>query len=84
MEGEFSILDKNTSTQGVAYDYQSIMHPGAYAFSKGESRTIDRLHFIDYESDGTYPSALDLIHIHITYCEGNTYNEIKTQHMHLQ
>ena len=58
----------------MAYDYRSVMHPGAYALSKGRNRTIVLLHFIDDDSDKTYPSALDMVHINIMYCEGNTYN----------
>ena len=68
---EFDILDENTSTQGVEYDYKSVMHLGVFAFSMGNLETIVPLKS-PYPFYGTkYPSALDIFHVNILYCEGN-------------
>ena len=71
---EFNILDKNTSTQGVAYDYWSIMHPGVLAFAKGKCNTIVPLKFTGNISVTTHPTLLDIFHVNILYCEGNEYD----------
>ena len=52
------------------------MHPGPYAYGKGRNRTIVPLKPIGPSSDTTYPSALDILHINILYCEGNTYIQL--------
>ena len=72
--GELDILDENTSTQGVAYDYRSLMHPVTYAFGNGRTITIVPVKFSGRVSKRVYPSDSDTLHIKILYCEGNTYN----------
>ena len=71
---EFDILDENKSTQGLRYDYLSAMHPDMYKFGKGRMKTIVPLNFIGCFSHVAYPSDLDILHMNILYCEGNTYN----------
>ena len=40
-EGNFNKYDRNKITDyGVSYDYDSVMHYSAYAFSKNGNRTI--------------------------------------------
>ena len=69
--GEFDILDKNTSTQGVAYDYKSVMHPCLSEFGKYKKKTIVPLNLTRPFYSARHPSTLDIFHIRITYCEGN-------------
>ena len=72
--GEFDILVENISTQGMAYDYKSVMHPGLYAFAKGKHKTIVPLNSTGHLYRERYPTALDIFHIKIMYCEGNRYS----------
>ena len=72
LERAFAILDENTSTQGVAYDYRSLMHLGPYAFAKGTDETIVPLKVTDRYSNRISPTFLDILHIKILYCQGNT------------
>ena len=71
--GEFDILDEDTSTQGVAYDYSSVMHPGVNEFGKKGKETIAPLKSTGRSYGPKYPSTLDILHIGIMYCEGNYY-----------
>ena len=67
--GEFDILVENISTQGMAYEYKSIMHPGMYAFAKGRHKTV-QLKFPGRFYQSNFPTDLDIFHINILYCEG--------------
>ena len=69
---EFDILDDNTSTQGMPFDYQSVMHIGFLASAKRRTRTIVPLKISGHISITTYPTALDMFHLKIMYCAGNT------------
>ena len=73
---EFDILDENTSTQGLPYDYKSVMHPNMFAFGGGSSKTIVPLMAIGRLSIGPYPTAVDMLHLNFLYCGGicNSYN----------
>ena len=71
--GEFDILDENTSTQGVAYDYRSVMHPDFHEFGQDWKETIVPLKLNGSIYDAKHPSTLDILHINIMYCEGNKY-----------
>ena len=71
--GEFDILHENTSTQGVAYDYKSVMHLNAFAFAKGTNETMLPLKSDCPLYDTILPSSLDILHANILYCEGNEY-----------
>ena len=74
LAGEFDILDDNTSTQGMPYEYRSIMHPTVCSFGKGRNKqTIVPLNIRGTCSDTGYPTVLDVLHINILYCEGNIY-----------
>ena len=71
---EFDILLENVSTQRMAYEYKSVMHPGLYAFAKGyRQKTIKPLNLTGRFYLSNYPTALDIFHINIMYCEGNKY-----------
>ena len=76
--GEFCILDENTSTQEMPYDYKSVMHLGTHVFTKGRDKTIVPLKAIGHLSIGPYPTTLDIIHINMLYCQGkcNAYNDL--------
>ena len=71
--GEFDILDENTSTQGVAYDYRSVMHPTVVAFAKYRHKSIVLLNFTGPFYGPKYPTSLDIFHVNIMYCKGNEY-----------
>ena len=66
-------MDENTSTQGVAYDYLSVMHPTSFAFSKGRYKTIVPLNFTGHLSGAQHHSARDIFHLNIMFCKGNEY-----------
>ena len=69
--GEFDILHENTSTQGVVYEYKSVMHPGLYEFAKEKKKTIVPLKLAGRIYGANYPTTLDIFHMRIMYCEGN-------------
>ena len=72
MVKEFDIVDENTSTQGIPYEYSSVMHPGYFAFAKRKISTIVPLKIKGHMSCNAYPTAHDLLHLKIMYCAGNT------------
>lgn len=71
--GEFDIIDKNTTTHGLPYDYQSVMQLGLYAFTSRKKRSMVALKSTGRASHTTYPSRLDILHVNIMYCGGNIY-----------
>ena len=70
-------IERNSDTQNIAYDYDSIMHYDAYAFSSNDQPTIQPV-------DETIPltrigqrnalSERDKRHIQQLYCKGNAKN----------
>ena len=76
---EFDIVDENTSTQAIPYDYKSVMHPSFNAFAIRGTKTILPLKYGVHVSHSSYPTELDLLHINNMYCGGNTHHY---QHMH--
>ena len=78
-EWQFDTLDgENVSTQGVPYDYHSIMHFSSRAFAKSTFvKTIEPLNFRDAFGKASYPTFLDTLHLNFLYCEGmHMYNYI--------
>lgn len=74
MESNFEITNPSfVTTQGVPYDLQSIMHYGAYAFSRNRRPTIEPVNNgINLNALGQRNglSELDLRHVVALYCEG--------------
>ena len=67
----FEIIEENASVQGIAYDYQSIMHFRNQAFSRNNLNTIVLLkHRFQRSSNTRYPSTLDIRHLNVLYCGG--------------
>ena len=61
-----------STTQGVPYDYSSVMHYGAYAFSRNGYPTIqptDPGISLDTLGQRTGLSTFDLEHVNVLYCE---------------
>ena len=69
---QFYILDENVSTQGIMYDYQSVMHLGYKAFGKKHLRTITPLKYkaVRGNSNYMYPTVYDFHHLNVLYCKG--------------
>lgn len=78
LESQFDITRLSyVTTQGIPYDFKSVMHYGAYAFSIDRSRlpTIEPL-------DSSIPlselgqregfSPSDIVHVNTLYCGGGT------------
>ena len=62
-----------STTNDVPYDYDSIMHYDAYAFSRNDRPTIEPLDdsiSLDRLGQRTQLSELDLDHIKELYCQG--------------
>ena len=70
----FQLVDAAMSTTNdVPYDYDSIMHYDAYAFSRNNRPTIEPLDDsvpLDRLGQRTHLSQLDLDHIKELYCQG--------------
>lgn len=65
----------DTTTQGLPYDYRSIMHPDALRYSGDDQLTIvPSTTNIPMQIMGTgiggLPTPLDFMHINLFYCEG--------------
>ena len=69
-EGQFFILDENVSTQGVKYDYQSVMQFIHNAFGRDGVRTIRPLKEMIHLANTYHPTSLDILHLDILYCKG--------------
>ena len=80
---EFDIVDEDTSTQGVEYDYRSIMHPRVFAFGKRRTKTIVPINYTGPVANTAYPTGLDILHINIMYCEGNIYIQLTIYIVHV-
>ena len=60
-------------TQGVPYDYKSIMHYQEFAGTKNGQRVIVRLTNIFeplYIGQFNFPSVYDFLHVNLLYCNG--------------
>ena len=70
----FQLVDEAMSTTNdLPYDYDSIMHYDAYAFSRNDRPTIEPLDdsiSLDRLGQRTHLSELDLDHIKELYCQG--------------
>lgn len=68
----YSVSSAFVTTQGVPYDYDSIMHYGAYAFSRNSRPTITPL-VKDFPlrrlGQRERLSTRDVEHIHTLYCK---------------
>ena len=71
LEEKFDIIDENTSTQAIPYDYKSVMHPRLNAFAKRRTNTIVPLMYSGHISQTAYPTAFDILHLNTMYCGGN-------------
>ena len=70
-----------STTNDVSYDYDSIMHYDAYAFSRNDQPTIEPLDdsiSLDRLGQRTHLSKLDLDHIKELYCQGMELHNIYT------
>lgn len=74
LENNFEVVSSAfVTTQGVPYDLGSIMHYGAFAFSRNRQPTIEPLDSrISLNSLGQRDgfSASDLTHVNTLYCGG--------------
>ncbi len=64
------------TTQGVPYDIRSVMHYGAYAFSRNREPTIQPVDpSVSLRQLGQRSgfSALDLEHVNTLYCKDGKY-----------
>ena len=70
----FRLIDESTSTTNdIPYDFDSIMHYDAYAFSLNSQPTIEPLNddvALDRLGQRTQLSQHDLDHIKELYCQG--------------
>ena len=69
------ILSHRHSSQGIPYDYLSIMHYSAFDKSKNGRMTIKPVNSSvspDVLGSAPSPTPYDYLHIKLTYCEGKT------------
>ena len=70
-EQQFYTLKKYASTQGIQYDYDSVMQLHGTAFTRNNYRTIILLNYDgDWKSTFRFPTLPDLYHLNILYCGG--------------
>ena len=69
-EGEFGILKENVSTQGLKYDYQSVMHFNSRVFGMQTFSTIVCLKYPGCLGHPSHPTFHDFLHLKLTYCQG--------------
>ena len=65
-------MDENISTQGIQYDYKSIMHNRRTQFSKGKLPAIVTLKYRGRLGSSPHPSSLGILHLNILYCGGTS------------
>ena len=66
-------MDSEAGTQGVPYDYASIMHYDEFEGSKNGKRVIVPLGIIPEGvilGQVEYPSEYDYLHVNLLYCKG--------------
>ena len=68
---EFDIVGHGATTQGIPYDYMSIMHFTEAQFSVNGNATLQLLTTKEAHMGGRhYPNYLDYFHVILLYCEG--------------
>ena len=63
-------MEENVSTQGIQYDYRSVMHLHFDAFAKKYLRSIVKLKRFGLLRSTHFPTVLDMLHLVILYCQG--------------
>lgn len=61
------------ATQGIPYQYKSIMHPKQYSYARADVPTIvPTRQFVGRlgSGDNKRPTQFDYLHINLTYCKG--------------
>lgn len=66
----FRIQSINSSTQGLPYQYQSLMHFSLDEYSKYYYKFTITPIPIPFSTGSLYPTNLDYLHIKLLYCEG--------------
>ena len=69
-EREFDILKDNVSTQGLEYDYQSVMHFNSRVFGMYSFNTIVSLKNPGHLGHASHPTFHDFLHLKLIYCQG--------------
>ena len=75
------IVSHRHISQGIPYDYLSIMHYKAYAASKNRRLTIQPVNSsmsLEVLGSAPSPTSFDYLHINLAYCEGETASCIGT------
>ena len=80
MESNFDkVSSAFVTTQGVPYDFQSLMHYGPYSFTRNGRPTIEpRDPSVSLSSLGQRNgfSQRDLTHVNVLYCETGRFEEV--------
>ena len=67
-------VEENSTSQGLPYDFESVMHfrHNAFASSSGISTVLPKNTSLPYSRLGisTNGTSLDFLHINIAYCGG--------------
>ena len=69
------MFDRSSSgtSQQLPYDYESITHISAYAYSKNGKPTTQPIYAPDVElGTSILPTSLDYLHIKLLYCNGKS------------
>ena len=72
-----TVPESMSTTNGIPYDFDSIMHYDAYAFTRNDEPTIEPLDdtiSLDRLGQRNRLSQYDLDHIKELYCEGMSSN----------
>lgn len=65
----FFDIQHDSSTEGLPYDFMSIMHPSIAMFSRNHQPTHAPLRWIPPRGTGVF-TEYDYLHINLVYCEG--------------
>ena len=70
-EREFDILEENTSTQEMPYDYKSVMHFIGNVYAPGSClKTIVPLQKLERLGNTVHPTYINILQANILYCDG--------------